>query len=185
MEDFVTTQRDIFIYESEILPHADEILLPPPTQHLHSTSNNQQPQLHPSQRNLIPQIYFATHNINGIRIDSTKLEHLLTYTAEHNIDILILTETNLSSRAAKFTDTLPRGYIGFWTGSDDKIKGSGVAILIAEHLAKYVHVVDTTSVQHYIVKVTLCFKGCYLLIYGLYYPPADRITQNNIIKYFR
>src|SRR2546430_2422749 len=99
-----------------------------------------------------------------------KLEYLLIYIASHNIDILVITETNLSSKTARFFNTKKFGYTGYWTGADDKIKGSGVGILVANHIAKYVYKCDSISVSHYIIKVTLYFKGCYLQVYGIYYP---------------
>ena len=136
---------------------------------------------------MIPQIFFATHNINGIRQDQSKLDRILSFSAEHNIDVLVLTETNLLASAKRFINinTSKFGYISYWSEASDKIKGSGVGILIADHLVKYIHKVDVTSVPHYITKVSLCFKGCYLQIYGIYYPPSDRTTQQSILKYIK
>ena len=171
------------MFESEILPLANDLPDIP------INNNNDQPHpstpvdIHPSKKNHIPQIFFATHNINGLRNDSTKLDHLLTFTAEHNIDIIALTETNLHT--AKFIDTGSRGYTGFWNGADDKIKGSGVGILIADHLAQYVHKVDKSSIPHYLIKISLCFKGCYLQIYSVYCPPTDRAIQQSILNYIK
>ena len=99
------------------------------------------------------------------------------YTANHNIDIIVITETNLPTKTAKFIDTKKFSYTSYWNGTDNKIKGSGVGILVANHLAKFVHKVDSTLIPHYVIKVSLCFKGCYLQVYGIYYPPADRTTQ--------
>ena len=169
MADFVELQKDIFLLESDIIPLEDSITDPPDQISTRSTSNLTN-SIHPSKKNLIPQIFFATHNINGLRNDNTKLDHLLNYTAEHNIDIAVLTETNLPAQSSKYVDTKSKGYTSYWAGSDDKIKGSGVGIMIADHLTKFVHKVDNTSVPHYLVKITLCFKGLYLLIYGIYYP---------------
>ena len=57
--------------------------------------------------------------------------------------------------------------------------------MVANHLAKYVHIVDTTTIQHYLIKLTLEFKGCHLHIYGLYYPPTDKPTQRQITNYIK
>ena len=84
------------------MPLADNLPDPPvrtTTNHSNAATTSY---IHPSKRNLIPQIYFATHNINGLRNDVTKLEHLLVYTANHNIDIIVITETNLPTKTAKF-----------------------------------------------------------------------------------
>ena len=184
VEDFINTQRYINLLESDILSDNDDI-----QQHQQNQSQHQPsiPTIHPSKKNMIPQIFFATHNINGIRQDQSKLDRILSFSAEHNIDVLVLTETNLLASAKRFINinTSKFGYISYWSEASDKIKGSGVGILIADHLAKYIHKVDVTSVPHYTTKVSLCFKGCYLQIYGIYYPPSDRTTQQSILKYIK
>ena len=136
---------------------------------------------------MIPQIFFATHNINGIRLDQTKLDRILIFSAEHNIDVIVLTETNLLASTKRFINitTKKYGYVSHWAESSDKIKGSGVGILIAEHLANFIHKIDCTSVPHYVIKASLCFKGCYLQIYGIYNPPTDRPMQQAILKYIK
>jgi len=64
VEDFVNTQRYINLLESDILSDNDDI-----QQHQQNQSQHQPsiPNIHPSKKNMIPQIFFATHNINGIR----------------------------------------------------------------------------------------------------------------------
>ena len=51
-------------------------------------------------------------------------------------------------QAAKFIDTVKFSYVSYWTGASNKIKGSGIGILIASHLAKYVYKVNPTLVLH-------------------------------------
>src|SRR5256886_5064816 len=174
-------QRYINLLESDILSDNDDI------QQHQSQYQPSIPTIHPSKKNMIPQIFFATHNINGIRQDQSKLDRILSFSAEYNIDVLVLIETNLLASAKRFinVNTSKFGYISYWSEASDKIKGSGVGILIADHLVKYIHKVDVTSVPHYITKVSLCFKGCYLQIYGIYYPPSDRTTQQSILKYIK
>ena len=119
IDDFLETQRELFIYEHTILPLADNIP-DTPIRSLQVTDDTlsqssplrdtptpvqQQSRLHPSQKNFIPQIFFATHNINGLCNDVTKLEHFLTYTAEHNIDIIVIIEINLPAKTTKFVHT--------------------------------------------------------------------------------
>ena len=101
------------------------------------------------------------------------------------MDVIVLTDTNLPAHSAKFYDSKSKGYISYWAGSNDKIKGSGVGILIADHLARFIHKVDTTTIPHYLIKLTLCFKDLYLLIYGIYCPPSDRIAQLSILNYIK
>ena len=87
VEDFVNAQRYINLLESDILSEYDDI------QQNQSQHQPSVPNIHPSKKNMIPQIFFATHNINGIRQDQSKLDHILSFSAEHNIDVLVLTET--------------------------------------------------------------------------------------------
>jgi len=135
VEDFVNAQRYINLLESDILSEYEDI---PQIQSQHQPSV---PNIHPSKKNMIPQIFFATHNINGIRQDQSKLDRILSFSAEHNIDVLVLTETNLLASAKRFINinTSKFGYISYWSEASDKIKGSGVGILIADHLAKFIH----------------------------------------------
>ena len=109
VEDFVNNQRYIHLLESNIISTADGEIQQTQSQHQPST-----PEIHPSKKNLIPQIFFATHNINGIRQDQTKLDRILSFSAEHNIDVLVLTETNLLASAKRFINinTAKFGYIG-------------------------------------------------------------------------
>jgi exonuclease III/ribonuclease HI len=102
-----------------------------------------------------------------------------------DIDIFIITETNITPQIGKHIDTLSYGYKSFWTGSLDKIKGIGVGILVAEHLAFHIGHVNLTAVEDYLIHMQLLFKGCTMHILGLYAPPAatDAHIQVQLTQY--
>ena len=112
----------------------DDYILDESSTQSHTQTINIRP---PRSTNLIPSIHFGTHNINGFRNDITKLQHCMVFCNELNIDCVVLTETNTDARNGKFIDTKTYGYYSFWTGDNVKIKGSGVAILIANHLQRF------------------------------------------------
>ena len=70
------------------------------------------------------QLFFAAQNINGLTTDITKLQHLLVYTASMDIDIVVVTETNINNKNGKFIKIHDLGYRSFWSDKDQKIKGS-------------------------------------------------------------
>ena len=97
----------------------------------------------------------------------------MTFCNELDMDIIVLTETNVHSRNGKFIDTKSNGYYSFWTGDNSKIKGSGVGILIAAHLQRFISKVHI-AIDNYVIHVTFLFRGCNLHVIGLYYPPNDK-----------
>src|SRR5256884_6685308 len=60
-----------------------------------------------------------------------------------------------------------------------------MGIMISNHLQHHISQLDMNAVPGYVAKITLWFKGCSLIIYGLYFPPSDTITQGKILKFFR
>ena len=75
----------------------------------------------------------ATHNINRLKANSYKLDILIDYAIEKNIDIIGINETNILEQQGKFLVNKESRYIGFWTEADrNKIKGSGVGLLISK-----------------------------------------------------
>ena len=72
----------------------------------------------------------------------------------------------------------------FWTGDNSKIKGSGVGILIAAHLQRFISKVHIT-IDNYVIHVTFLFRGCNLHVIGLYYPPNDKDIQQKIHHYIK
>src|SRR2546421_6371952 len=67
----------------------------------------------------------------------------------------------------------------FWTGDNSKIKGSGVGILIAAHLQRFISKVHI-AIDNYVIHVTFLFRGCNLHVIRLYYPPNDKDIQQKI-----
>ena len=108
-------------------------------------------------------------------MDITKLQQLLVYTASMDIDIVVVTETNINKKNGAFIKTHNLGYHSFWSDKDQKIKGSGVGIMISNHLQHHISQINMNVITGYVAKITLWFKGCSLIIYGLYYPPNDKI----------
>ena len=108
----------------------------------------------------------------------------MVFCNELNIDCVVLTETNTNARNGKFVDTKTYGYTSFWSGDNAKIKGSGVAILIADHLQRFISKVHT-AVPNYVLHINLLFRGCNLHIIGIYYPPNDKDIQQKIQYYIK
>src|SRR6266516_6747111 len=100
-------------------------------------------------------------------IDSTKLDQLLVYMAEMGIDIVVVTETNINNKNGKFIKTYNLGYYSYWSNKDQKIKGSGVGIMISNHLQHHISQINMNAIPGYVAKITLWFKGCSLIVYGL------------------
>ena len=75
----------------------------------------------------------AIYNINGLKANSYKLDILIDYAIEKNIDILEINETNILEQQGKFLVNKESRYIGFWIEANrNKIKGSGVSLLISK-----------------------------------------------------
>ncbi|CAG8853392.1 12417_t:CDS:1, partial [Gigaspora margarita] len=71
------------------------------------------------------------HNINGIKKNSQRLQELIDFSKEQNLNIVGITETNIKKKEAKFIDIHRKGYRDYWLNSDqDKHKGSGVGLLV-------------------------------------------------------
>ena len=179
IDNFLATQRLIFEHQQDSQRNTQ----PDITNYNASSHNNQiTTRIRPDH---ISQITLATHNINGIRQDTTKLQQLLTYTTESNIDVVVITETNITPLQGRHIGCDNFGYRSIWTGSMNKIKGIGVAILIAEHLEPHICSTNTTAVPDYLIHLQLLFKGCQIHIIGLYYPPSDRQIQSEITRYVK
>ena len=75
----------------------------------------------------------GTHNINGIRVNPGKIELLIDWMNEMNIDIMGLNETNINKKEESFIVDKRSEYKGIWSCCNkDKVKGSGVESLIKE-----------------------------------------------------
>ena len=63
------------------------------------------------------QLKIGFHNINGIKGNKTKLQELMDFGIEENLDIIGLTETNTNTREAIFFEVNWGQYRAFWTKS--------------------------------------------------------------------
>src|SRR2546429_2271782 len=97
---------------------------------------------------------------------------------EQHMDIIGISETNLTDKESAFLVPIDKDYISVSTGKDNKIKGSGVALLLEERWAA--HIGQKRVLDHYLIHVTLMFKGCKLSIIQLYCPPNDKEIQKKI-----
>ena len=85
----------------------------------------------------------GTHNINSLKVNSHKLDMLLDQMREENIDIIGISETNISERQGKFLIPKDSDYIGFWAkANENKIKGSGVRLVIRRNWEKHIEQID-------------------------------------------
>lgn len=111
--------------------------------------------------------------------------NLVTWAKENKIAILGITDTNISNNDGKFLDKDLQvlGYKSFWTNRDQKVKGSGCAILIQTDWAKHVGSIKTVSA--YILEVKLFFKGITITILQVYAPPQNAAIQSLIIDRIR
>ena len=77
------------------------------------------------------QIKIGYYNINGIKRNRTKLQELIDFGIEENLDILEITETNINTKEAVFFEVNWQHYKAFWTKDNiEKRKGSGVGLLV-------------------------------------------------------
>src|ERR1044072_5568805 len=103
-----------------------------------------------------PTIFIASHNIISFT-DYTKRLQIINESMSNNNDILGLSETNLTSKQSKFIrkELLPN-YHSFFSSASDRCKGTGVAILLKNHIAS--HVIKSKGNMGRYVYVDLAFK---------------------------
>jgi exonuclease III len=96
-----------------------------------------------------------------------------------------LTETNISQRDGAFrnnnTYIQQQNYIGYWSDKDNKIKGSGVALLLHKKWEPYVGRV--VMYKAYYIEITLFLKKCTLVIGNIYVPPSDKEMQKELLSF--
>src|ERR1044071_7287810 len=79
-------------------------------------------------------ISIASHNIISF-IDYTKQLQIINESLYNNVDILGLSETNLTSKQSKYVKKeLLSNYNSYFSSSPNKCKGTGVAILLKPKL---------------------------------------------------
>src|ERR1700722_13320057 len=130
----------------------------------------------------------AHHNINGIKGDTLKLLALVDKLKDKHIIGLIETNLDKAGGAALNHDLYNQFALkGIWSTRDNKIKGSGVALLInaawEKHISKIIHH------GHYMIQLLLQFKGANLHIFQIYLPPGNQDTckslQETIAKHIK
>lgn len=130
----------------------------------------------------------ATHNINGIKGKTSKLELLAEWASKERIDIIGINESNISERQGKFMLKKDSEYLSFWTSAEEnKLKGSGVGILINKIWEK--HVGRITRCSSYYIDTLLVFSKVKILVIVAYIPPNNKeikkLLQQQIIKKIR
>lgn len=122
----------------------------------------------------------ATHNINGLRNSKSKLLNLVIWGKENRFPIIGISETNIDKKQGAIynnNDLKFWNYTGYWSNRDNKVKGSGVTILVQNDWNK--HVGSVKLVSPYIIELKLFFKGITFIIFMCYLPP----NNTNIEKY--
>src|ERR1044072_8881508 len=101
-------------------------------------------------------IFIASHNIISFT-DYTKRLQIINESLSNNIDILGLSETNLTSKQSKFVkkELLPK-YNSYFSSSTNKYKGTGIAILLKPTLNA--HVIHSKRNNGRYIYVDLTFK---------------------------
>ena len=131
--------------------------------------------------NKITQLKICSHNINGLKGSRGKMLRFMDWCEEQHMDVIGLSETNLTDKESAYLVPTDKDYVGIFSGKDTKIKGSGVALLLEERWAA--HIGQKEILDHYLIHVTLMFKGCKISIIQLYFPPNDKEAQNKIIGF--
>src|SRR5208282_2138166 len=185
--NFLQQQRSIFQQRSPTPPNFDRDI------NAHRQLDNSNP---PSNRNnakgpkvklkdnehLFNQLKVASHNINGLQSNQTKWNSLLDWTNDNKYDIVGIAESNLTTRQCTFLLPHIDDYSVVWLGKDiNKIKGSGVGIIIHNKWEK--HMGKKLFIDHYLIHLTLFFKGCKFSIIQVYVSPNDARIQEQIHKH--
>ncbi|CAB4417926.1 unnamed protein product [Rhizophagus irregularis] len=126
---------------------------------------------------------FMGHNINGLGPDDFKLNVLMDYCTNKGADIVGICETNRDRKNGEFWNKQNPEYISFWTNKDNKIKGSGVCIIINRKWEK--HLGKVNRVGAYYIEARLLFKNCTLVVGVVYMPPSDTEKQNELTNHIK
>ena len=155
--------------------------------HINNTTNIAQHLRKPSSNIMADKEYLFTiglHNINRIMGNDHKLLNLLDWSKLKDIDVLGITETNITQREGNFRNNNPHikpDYIGYWSDKDSKIKGSGVGIILNRKWEPYVGRIIKQGA--YYLEITLFLKKCTLIIGTIYMPPNDKEKQKSLLTF--
>ena len=94
------------------------------------------------------------HNINGIKANRGKVENIIDYMKEKDINIMEIGETNISEKEERYFTRGNNIYGSFWVSADaNKKKGSGVGIILKRIWEKHIAQVNRDS--PYLLELTL------------------------------
>ena len=81
----------------------------------------------------------AFYNINGLKTQFHRVDFLVSWAIEEKVDIIGIAGTNLGKREAKFMAKDLGNFRSFWSSaSPDKLKGSGVGLLIHRNIEQHI-----------------------------------------------
>ena len=124
------------------------------------------------------------HNINGLKANRGKLENIIDYMEEKNIDIMGIGETNISEKEGRYTTRGNNNYGSFWVSADEnKKKGSGIGIILKRTWEK--HVAQVNRYNPYLLELTLRFKRLCIIVVAVYVAPENTEIQESIRKYLK
>lgn len=131
--------------------------------------------------NKITELNIATHNINGIKSNTHKLDLALNWAIDNKIDILGIAESNISSKEGCWLTSEQNNFRSFWSSSDqNKKKGSGVGLLINNQWEKYIGSID--RINEYIIIVNFMLKQLEIIVIMLYIPPNNEQEKKRARK---
>ena len=121
----------------------------------------------------------ATHNINGIKGNSVKLELLLEWAKKEKIDLLGINETNTTEIQNRHRLKNQNDYLGIWTNAEEnKKKGSGIGLIMNKKWEKHLSQVKRSNT--YYLEALFVFKRQKVLIIVVYIPHNDQKIRKNI-----
>ena len=127
------------------------------------------------------EIKVATHNINGIKSNTHKVEFLLEWASDNAIDILGVAETNITHTEGIWINKEQSKYRSFWSSSNkDKKKGSGVGLLISKQWEKFIGQIERFN--EYLISVSLVLKQLEIIVIMLYAPPNNDQEKKTLRK---
>ena len=117
-----------------------------------------------------------THNVRGIN-DPTKRQTIFTYCTLEDIDIAVLTETQVQNTNHKYWKH-PK-YDITWSNNN---KGAGVAVMIKKEISKHTGMIKEYPGRG--ISIDLQFKGKkHIGIIGVYIPAGDGQEKKKVNKW--
>src|SRR5260363_222435 len=128
-----------------------------PTAHMHPPNENECIQTKNNYTVQNIEINMATHNINGLKTHGYRLDILIQWAKENNLNLISISETNIQEIEGNYLLKEEVDYRGIWTNaSSSKHKGSGVGLLVQKDLEKYIGKIERPNkfllVVHFFLK---------------------------------